>query len=218
MNRLEVTLTTLLVIAAVIVAAAVAKREFTSASGASTAMSNREIGAEDWERLMALGHQVGDPRGRVKVVVMADFECPACKRFHEGLIAALSVDSAGLDVRYVHLPLSYHRFALPSARLFECAVGEDAVASRLATLFFERQDSLGLLPWSEFAARAGASDPRAMARCASDSDSSKFYRIAQGIELGRQIGVPGTPAVIVNAVLQAVPPSATELLELPSKQ
>lgn len=220
MKRLEAVLTTLVAVAAVIVAAAVAKREISSSGsrpGAGLALANRTIAADDWEHLMAIGHPVGAPSGRVKVVALADFECPACKRFHVGLMRALSTDSVNLDVRYVHLPLSYHRFARPSARLFECAAEEGEVSRRLASLFFEHQDSLGLLSWREFASRAGASDAEALEDCVASSDSARFWRITRGIELAERIGAPGTPAVIIDGVLQAIPPTGSALLELGAK-
>lgn len=212
MRRFEASLTVVLVAAEVVVAAAVAKREFTSSSTRAT--NDREVTRAEWQDLLQVGHPLGDTTGQVKIAVLADFECPACRHFHIGLERALAVAPAALDVRLVHLPLPYHPYALPSARVFECAVQGGTSARRVASELYERQDSLGLLSWREFATRAGSPDPLGVEACMQSSDSTRFQRIAAGLTLGERIGAPGTPTVVVNGVLRRFPPTESQLLEL----
>jgi protein-disulfide isomerase len=52
---------------------------------------------------------------------VTDFECPFCGSFHKTLKAVREQYPTQVALTYVHFPLPMHRFALPAARVAECA-------------------------------------------------------------------------------------------------
>src|SRR5690606_23445236 len=121
------------------------------------ALEGRQLEEADWREIQSISRSVGRMKGRTVVVLFSDCECPYCKSFH-ALLRPLEDESPGsLDVRLVHFPLEYHRFALPAARLAEC-IEDDAEVGRLTDVIFSLQDSLGLVSWSDVTARANVTN------------------------------------------------------------
>ncbi len=147
--------------------------------------------------MRTLGRLISDSGGREHMVVFSDYECPACRAFH-GVVRELERDFPGVfEVRLIHMPLGYHRFARPSARLAECAAAEGRF--RHATdVLFAMQDSLGLLSWSDMARSAKVSDPERVASCANEGVDSRFPRIDEGLRMSEEINARGTPTVVIG--------------------
>ncbi len=214
MNKFETGLTSLLVVAALGVAAAAIKREFFPAPSPSGLLADSKVPADTWRRLLSASQPVGVRGSGSTIVVLTDLECPACKLFHNRLMTALANESAQVEVRYAHLPLPYHESALPAAKLFECLSREGGLGPAFADAVFKVQDSLGVLPWGELARRSGSTAPAAAVECATTSDSLSFARIWEGITIATELEVRGTPAVIVDGVLLGSPPNDARLREL----
>lgn len=152
--------------------------------------------------------QVRRPRARpnvdaVRVVVLFDVECPFCKRFHSPFRNAEREFGDVLEVGYVHFPLSQHRFARPGAIALECA-GQQARFGQMLDAVYQAQDSLGLIDWDSLAVRAGVPDISGFAGCTRSVALNSWFD--RNVELGRAIGVQGTPAVVIDGVLLGSPP------------
>jgi len=161
------------------------------------------VWVEDWKTLASAGQQLFDSAAAVQLVVFSDFECPYCRRFHQRLRQVS--DSLGLSIglTLVHYPLSTHRFALPSARMFECT-DSPREALRMAEALYEKQDSLGLLSWEALAVSAGATAPQRVAACA--LDTAQVDAILKGVRAGDRIAIRGTPTVLINGWRFPSPP------------
>src|SRR5260221_1347009 len=120
--KLDTLLTTTLVICAVITSAIVAKREFfPSAQTAQTPGEHKPALVPHWQDYLDKGVRMGPTQAKVQLIEVADFECPFCGSFHKTLktLRERYPDQVALD--YMHFPLQGHRFALPAARVAECA-------------------------------------------------------------------------------------------------
>lgn len=161
-----------------------------------TARAAPQLRTANWDELVRSGVRVhGDTAAEVTMVVFTDFECSACAMLHATLTELLPTYHDDLQVVLVHFPLTRHQFAMPAARAFECA-DEQGLGQQWMNTVFDLQDSLRWLDWGELALRAGIADTGSLAKCA--RDTSRVERIARGIELGRQLEIPGTPTVFMN--------------------
>lgn len=151
---------------------------------------------DDWQRFGTAGQRMGSEAARVTLVEFSDFECPVCRSFTLGALSgAMKAFPNDLAVVYRHWPLAYHRFAYPAARAAECAASQGAFTAMHYALF-ERQDSLGLKPFRQYAADATVPDLDAFDACvaapgtvaAIDADSA----------MARVAGGGGTPTIILN--------------------
>lgn len=187
--------------AATIVAIAVIRREFApnaQSSKATVAPTQLTDERSVWEAAT-----ISAPQAPIRVVEVGDFECPFCKRFHRELVRLKREMGDSLQVVLVHYPLPQHRFAIPAARLAECARVQgrfEEVVNRL----FEGQDSLGLKPWEEYAREAGVADVERLDACLRSKEIPA--RVTAGLALGKELAVTGTPTVIVNQWRFARPP------------
>jgi protein-disulfide isomerase len=108
----------------------------------------------------------------------------------------------------VHYPLPQHSFADAAARVAECAHDQNRF-EEMRSLLFQKQEAFGSVPWSDFATRAGVSDLQQFDACVNDTRSVE--RIEQGKKLGDEIGIQGTPTVLVNGWKMPGPPSYEHL-------
>ncbi|HEV2150431.1 MAG TPA: DsbA family protein [Longimicrobiaceae bacterium] len=162
------------------------------------------------------GISVGPPDAPVVIYEFADFQCPACGQF-AGMVAPLIkdrlVEPGKVRFVYYDFPLvDIHPNAFLASRAGRCANEQGR--------FWEFHDIVyGQQPnWShasdptdlfvQYARQAGA-DPRAFEACLR---SDKYQReISESMELGRSLGVQGTPTLIVNGRRLGQTPSFTEL-------
>lgn len=71
-----------------------------------------------------LGRIQGSPQAKVWVVMVSDFECPFCERWHKESYEALRreyVETGKVRFAYLNLPLSTHPNAVPAAEAAMCA-------------------------------------------------------------------------------------------------
>ncbi len=149
-----------------------------------------------------------DADGAPTVVVWADFECRACRKFADDF-ENIYFDSFGGGVRTVfkHYPLSSdcnphvhrrtHPRACDAARLAEAVrvVGGNDKFWEAHDILFASRDSLRTLGARGLAERLDL-DPEALA-AAMDSDEVR-RRIAEDIDQAHALGVKSTPAVYLN--------------------
>jgi protein-disulfide isomerase len=84
-----------------------------------------------------------------------------------------------------------------AARASDCAAAQGRFVAYHDALF-ARQDSIGLVAWSRFAAAADVRDLPAFQACAADSAPSP--RIDSDVAAGKRLRVTGTPTLLINGL------------------
>src|ERR1700757_1584913 len=72
------------------------------------------------------GNAIGDPKAPILVEVFSDFQCPACKRFHDEELPRIVNDYVTPGKAYVvyrYFPLPQHTYARKAAELV-CACAQ----------------------------------------------------------------------------------------------
>lgn len=154
-----------LVACALIVTGLVIRREvFNSASITGQRGSLGAAFIEHWKSRLRGGELLGLASAPVQLVEFADFECPYCADFEKTLKRLRQIYSAQIALTFFHFPIPGHRFAVPAARVAECA-GDQGRFEAMHDQLFEGQDQFGLKPWADYATAAGVPDLRAFDAC-----------------------------------------------------
>jgi protein-disulfide isomerase len=202
-------LTGVLVGCALVVTAAVARREVFPPAAPGPDMKPRAV--DNWAQLVSAGQWMGRSDAPVKIVEFSDFQCPFCARTHPAVEAVRRRHPERVAVLYRHFPLdAIHPFARPAAVASECA-GRQGRFGEFATLLFAQQDSLGAKPWSRFAAQAGVADAPAFERCVRESRT--LAEVDRDAKLGAATRIEVTPTLVINGTLR---PGAITEAELDS--
>lgn len=181
--------------AAIAVGAATVHREFAPAHALGAAQNASVTYVANWKSLAQHGVWTGRSGAPLTIVEFADFECPYCKRFHKAVAQLEASRPGSVSLSFVHFPIETHRFARPAARAAECADKQGRFES-MHDVLFDKQDSLGLKPWDDYAAEAGVANLRAFRECI--RDTSTVARVEDGVAVGNAMSVHGTPTVIIN--------------------
>ncbi len=175
------------------------RREHASVPAAMASNTGQALDRADWLSLVGGGARFGPPGARDTIVVLSDFECPACRGFAERVLPSLRRLPKSLVV-YRHFPLNYHRFARPAAEAAECAA-EQQKFWEFSEGVFARQDSLGLLSFEEIGRRAGVASVPLMTECMRTRRHQRL--VEEDLALALKIGALGTPTVIHNGRFSA---------------
>ncbi|MBU1238146.1 thioredoxin domain-containing protein [Myxococcota bacterium] len=138
----------------------------------------------------------------VTIVEFTDFECPACKDFTNNTLASiLKQHKDEVGVVFKNYPLSFHKGALKislAAQEVRTQKGDEAFW-KFHDVMFKGNDSGITDEWIRSQAKA------------LDLDMSKFDKamksrihqqaISKDMELGKQVGLEGTPWIFVNGRL-----------------
>jgi protein-disulfide isomerase len=151
----------------------------------------------DWENYLIGGHARGPENAALTILEFGDYECPFCTRFAATSQRILAAYPEQVRLVYRHWPLPNHRFAYPAARAAECA-GEQDRFWEYHDLLYENADSLGLVPFTDLAVRAGVPDVSKYEQCT--RRSTPVPAIEAGIRDAAAAGGSGTPTIIVNGV------------------
>jgi protein-disulfide isomerase len=108
-----------------------------------------------------------------------------------------------------------HKNAYAAARASECA-GEQGRFAAFHDLIFKKQDSLGIKPYSEYAAEAGVPSVSAFDACNSKVD--KVSAIETDLAMARRLGLHATPTIMVNDKRFPTNPTTDELVALIEKE
>jgi protein-disulfide isomerase len=162
----------------------------------------------NWQEALNFGITLGDSLAPVTLLVLSDFECPACAGFQDVIDSLRNRYPTQLKVVHVHFPLRQHRFARPAARAAECAYDLGRF-EHFARIVYRKQDSLGIKPWTSFASEAGITDTMAINSCAMSPLS--IPRIELGRQFAERVGVNGTPGIILQGWRFSHPPGEDEL-------
>jgi protein-disulfide isomerase len=154
----------------------------------------------------------GDSAYPVKLIKITDLQCPACRGYHEVLRQVEQRYPNELYIGYAPYPVEYHLEAPAAARIAECAYSAGQLRP-FVDLMYRIQDSLPAHRWSQWLGQVGVGlSADSVARCLSDSSAA-----AQQVEAGRalvsQLGISGTPTIVLNGYKYSEPPPADRLIE-----
>jgi len=204
--KFDSVLTVTLVLCALFTTGAVVRREFWPATNLRA--EQKPVYVKDWQSHLAAGMRMGPAEAPIQMMEFADFECPFCGSLHKTIKAVRERYPTQVAVTFIHFPLPNHRFALPAARVAECA-GVQGRFEAMHDRLFEEQDGFGLKPWSDYATEARVPDGTAFDDCIKHAESPP--RVAEGEALGKLLDVQGTPTVIIKGWRLGRPPSEPEL-------
>lgn len=168
--------------------------------------ANRSI--KDWHTLAHGDGWIGDSTARVTILEFADFQCPFCRRFFSTEQAVRLKHPRDVAVLFRHLPLSYHRSALPAAIAAECAA-QQGHFERYHDLLFSVKQPLDSVSFAGLALTAGIRDTVRFASCMRDTASAKV--IQADVDAAKRIGARGTPTLVINGVMLASMPAPDSL-------
>ncbi|HEX2208542.1 MAG TPA: thioredoxin domain-containing protein [Longimicrobium sp.] len=193
-ERISNLFTGVLTVCAVVVTGMVVRREFFGPSAQPAPVV--EVTVENWESFAASGGALGTAGAPVRIVEFSDFQCPYCAEVSTSLRRLRDRYPGRVSVVYRHYPLeSIHPHAFAAAVAVECA-GEQGRFEAFHDALFAVQDSIGLRPWSAYAAEAAVPDVAALVRCVEDERFAA--RVRADMDEARRAGVVATPAFIFN--------------------
>jgi protein-disulfide isomerase len=137
---------------------------------------------------------LGPNRAPVEVVEFADFECPFCRKAQPVVLRALSRWEGKLRLVLRHFPLPQHPHAFQAAVAAVCAERQGRPFEYRRALF----EHTGPLKEETLTSLAQLQGLRAaeFGECLKDPTAAE--RVRRDIELGRRMGVSGTPTFFVN--------------------
>ena len=190
--------TGLMVCCALVVTAAVARREFFPAPVAAQP-DTKPRPADNWKELAAAGQRMGPAVAPVQIVEFSDFQCPFCATFAETLRKVRARHPDRVSVLYRHYPIQQiHPYARTVALAAECA-GEQGRFEADHDRLFAQQDSIGSKAWERFATEAGVADMDAFTRCV--RDERLLAKVDRDAELAEESGIDVTPTLVIDGTL-----------------
>lgn len=185
-----------LVLCALVVAGLLVRREFFPPEPPPLGPVFEEL--EDWRSYATAGNRMGPETAEVVLVEFSDFQCPWCARYARTLAEARQRYPDQFAVLYRHWPISgIHPFADSAAVASECAA-DQARFGEMHDALFAGRDSIGKLPWRDFARRAEVADLEAFDECLQTGHVRA--RIRRDSAAGTRLKVHGTPTSIINGV------------------
>ncbi|HET7631225.1 MAG TPA: thioredoxin domain-containing protein [Gemmatimonadaceae bacterium] len=186
------------------------RRELRPREG-TAALPVREV--PDWRRFSETGHEIGSATAPVTIVAFSDFQCPFCKQLASEIDSVRRWYPGKVRFVYRYYPLgAVHPQAVMAAVAAECA-GLQGRFGAFHDALFHDQKALGARRWVEFAVSAGIVDTTRFAQCVRDS-AVVMPRIRKDIAAGEQLGVSGTPTLLVNGHFFAGVPGPSQLRQL----
>lgn len=156
---------------------------------------------QDWQELATNGHELLRPDSTaVTIVAFVDFLCPYCADM-KYVLDSLNESSQG-TTRIVlrHFPLeTLHPGATDAAVAFECAAARGRASEFYDRLFHAPDLSIAdhRRDWLvSLATEVGIRDTLGFEQCL-DADESRA-RVERDAQVGRSLGVTGTPTILVN--------------------
>ena len=180
--------------------------------GESSPESSRRLADSEWQGARGAGQLIGPAEAPVQFVIFEDFECAICGGFARSSVPGV-VERYPDQVafRFRHYPLPYHRAALPAAIGAECAAAQQWFARYRAHLF-ANQERLNADAIIMLGVESGVPDSVAFDRCVRGSETSPA--VDRDRTLAQQLGVPGTPGILVNGFLLRTSPDSARFAAL----
>lgn len=142
----------------------------------------------------------GNPKGPIILVEYSDFECPFCDRGFNTVQQLMKKYPGKIQFIYKHLPLSFHKQAMISAKYFEAiALQSKEKAFKFHDQVFENQSKLKM--GEKFLKKIAKDLKVDLMRLQKDLDSPKVNtKIASHIEEAKKFGISGTPGFVINGI------------------
>lgn len=153
----------------------------------------------------SLGHTVGSPDAPIQVIEFSDFGCGYCRKFHMETYPTIHeeyVETGKVAWKYIPYVLGIFPNGVESARIGECAIRQGGFP-RYSQRLFQDQDA-----WKEESepldvfvrlAREEGLDAERLRTCYEERRPEA--RVQQNIEIGRRVGIRGTPTFLVQGQL-----------------
>ncbi len=161
-----------------------------------------------WPQLIEAGYVLGTGR-KVIAVEFSDYQCPFC-RASAPLVDSFLSRHDSLAIVYVHFPLANHSSADPAARAAICAQNQGKAREMHRVLFSTAEWEQDGHDWGVEATLAGIPDIGTYRICL--SDPLTYHRVEWFKEIGRAIGVDGTPTFLSLSGRWLGIPDTTRLL------
>jgi protein-disulfide isomerase len=146
----------------------------------------------------------GAPMAAVTIVEFSDFECPYCGAAHPVIGRVLREYEGRVRLVFKHYPLDGHLHAMAAARAAVAAANQGKFWE-MHDLLFENQSALEPEDLERYAEELGLDVERFRADLVSDATQR---RIDADKAAGHEIGVTGTPTILVNGRRFREPPRA----------
>jgi protein-disulfide isomerase len=151
------------------------------------------------ELTKAKGASRGNPAAPVTIVEFSDLQCPYCKSA-QPVIDKLLAEKQNAKLVFQPFPLPMHPWAMKAASYGECVRQQSPAAFwKFIQAVYDTQESINEANADEklktIAGAAGANGGQAGV-CSGKPET--LARIQQSIELGKSVGVGGTPTVFIN--------------------
>lgn len=135
----------------------------------------------------------GAKAGKVLLVEFSDFQCPYCSKAHAILQPFMAKHRDVVTLVYKHFPLtSIHTEAMPAAKSAWSA-GQQGKFWEYHDALFTHQEQLGE-PFYQATAKALNLDLKRFDRDRANAEAA----IQQDVELGKKLGLTGTPFFVMN--------------------
>ena len=191
--------TALMVCCALVITAAVARREFFPAPAAAAQPDTEPRPIDNGDQIAAAGQRMGPAGAPVQIVEFSDFQCPFCATFAETLRKVRAKYPDRVAVLYRHYPIQQiHPYARTAGLAAECA-GEQGRFEAYHDRLFAQQDSIGTKPWERFAADAGVADLDTFTRCM--REERLLANVDRDAKLAEESGIQLTPSIVIDGTL-----------------
>lgn len=173
--------------------------------GETTDAAWKAIYVDGWEDALAVGIRSGSADAPVQIVEFADFQCPYCARFETTVQAVRDSYPEQVAFTFAPFPLPYHDHAETAQRVAECAYSQGRF-DEMRSLLFSKQQAFGSVAWTDLAMQVGIEDVSRFDACVGATEP--LERIEQSRLIADNLGVRGTPTIIVNGWKLPVTPSS----------
>ncbi len=164
---------------------------------------------EQWKDLHSRGGRwLGPKEACVQVAVFLDYECQPCALASQAIDRVARKYEGQIGFVYFNLPLKSHLNAYDAALAAECA-GSQGRYKEFHDVLFQNQPLIGKRPWIAFAELANIPDRGAFERCIQTRSLSAL--VDRDMTLASEIGIDGTPTIIVNGRMFNGAPSVESL-------
>lgn len=218
MNSVSLRPALLLAASLSIAACGAAEAESASASAASasaSAATNIAVpGDSAREALLAradLGRIKGSEQAPVWVIVISDFQCPFCKRWHDETAPRIERDyvrTGKVRMAYLNFPISTHRNAQPAHELAMCAAEQGnfwPVADKLFATMNDWKSRFNAVAYFDSLARTLPLEQDRLNACIKSGDLRPL--IEADYRRATRVGVGSTPTFFIGdkAIIGAQP-------------
>jgi protein-disulfide isomerase len=217
--RPRATLAALLLAAGTIAACGSAEAESAARVGAApanvAAATNIAVpGDSAREALLAradLGRIKGSEQAPVWIIVISDFQCPFCKRWHDETAPRIERDyvrTGKVRMAYLNFPISTHRNAQPAHELAMCAAEQGKfwpVADKLFATMSDWKNRFNAVAYFDSLARTLPLEQERLSACIKGGDLRPL--IEADYRRASRVGVGSTPTFFIGdkAIIGAQP-------------